>query len=41
MGEEALRDVLLVSLNSIFEGKATGETFSKRGKTDIYLNINK
>ncbi len=41
MGEEALRDVLLVNLNSIFEGKATGETFSKKGKSDIYLNIDK
>jgi len=41
MEEESLRDILLVNLNSIFEGKATGETFSKKGKTDIYLNINK
>lgn len=41
MGEEALRDILLVNLNSIFEGKATGETFSKKGKSDIYLNIDK
>lgn len=41
MGEEALRDVLLVSLNAIFEGRATGETFSKKGKTDIHLNIDK
>lgn len=41
MGEESLRDVLLVNLNSIFEGKATGETFSKKGKSDIYLNIDK
>ncbi len=39
--EEDLRNILLVSLNSIFEGKATGETFSKKGKTDIYLNIDK
>jgi Holliday junction resolvase len=31
----------LSTLNSIFEGKATGETFSKKGKTDIYLNIDK
>jgi len=41
LGEEELRDILLVNLNSIFEGKATGETFSKKGKTDIYLNIDK
>lgn len=40
-GEEGLRDVILVSLNSLFEGKATGETFSNKGKTDIYLNIDK
>lgn len=41
LDEENLRDLLLANLNSIFEGKATGETFSKKGKTDIYLNINK
>lgn len=41
LGEENLRDLILGNLNSIFEGKATGETFSKKGKTDIYLNINK
>jgi hypothetical protein len=40
-GEEDLRNVLLVNLNSIFEGKATGETFMNQGKTDIYLNIDK
>jgi len=39
--EEGLRDIILVSLNSLFEGKATGETFSAKGKTDIYLNIDK
>jgi len=37
--EEKLRDIILSSLNSVFRGSATGETFSKRGKTDIYLNI--
>jgi len=37
--EEGLRDIILVSLNSLFEGKATGETFSHKGKTDVYLNI--
>lgn len=41
LGEEDLRDIILSNLNSLFEGKATGETFSKKGKTDIYLNINK
>jgi hypothetical protein len=39
--EEGLRDIILVGLNSLFEGKATGETFSNKGKTDIYLNIDK
>lgn len=39
--EEGLQDVILVSFNSLFEGKATGETFSHKGKTDIYLNIDK
>jgi hypothetical protein len=39
--EESLRDVILVGLNTVFEGKATGETFSYKGKTDIYLNIDK
>lgn len=37
--ETKLRNILLVSLNSIFRSKATGETFSNKGKTDIYLNI--
>ena len=41
LGEEDLRDILLSNLNSIFEGAATGETFSKNGKTDIYLKIAK
>lgn len=39
LGEESLRDLILANLNSIFAGKATSETFSKKGKTDIYLNI--
>lgn len=37
--EEHLRDILLAGLNMVFEGAATGETFSKRGKTDIYLPV--
>jgi hypothetical protein len=41
LGEEDLRNVLLTSLNSLFEGKATGETFCGKGKTDIYLQIDK
>ena len=36
MPEESLRDVLLVVLNNRF-GPATGETFSRRGKTDIII----
>jgi len=40
-GEEDLRNTILVGLNGVFEGRATGETFCVRGKTDIYLNIEK
>jgi hypothetical protein len=40
-GEEDLRNVILVGLNTVFEGSATGETFSNTGKTDIHLNIDK
>ncbi|MFW9842952.1 MAG: hypothetical protein ACFFEV_00045 [Candidatus Thorarchaeota archaeon] len=39
--EEQLRDILLSYLNIVFEGEATGETFLKTGKTDIYLRIEK
>lgn len=39
--EPNLRDLLLSNLNSIFDGQATGETFNNKGKTDIYLNIDK
>jgi hypothetical protein len=39
--ETALRNILLVTLNAIFSGKATGETFSNKGKTDIDLNVKK
>ena len=38
MPEESLRDVLLVVLNNRF-GPASGETFSRRGKTDIFIPI--
>jgi hypothetical protein len=37
MGEEALRDQILVQLNGHFEGAATGETFNNTGKTDILI----
>jgi hypothetical protein len=37
--EEELRDIILGNLNAIFEGEVTAETFSKLGKTDIYLRI--
>ena len=36
MPEESLRDVLLVVLNNRF-GPTSGETFSRRGKTDIFI----
>lgn len=35
--EEALRDFILVTLNSHYEGAATGETFNGNGKTDILV----
>jgi hypothetical protein len=35
--EEALRDFILVTLNSHYEGAATGETFNGTGKTDILV----
>lgn len=37
LGEEGLRDNILSHINVVFEGKATGETFRKYGKTDIRL----
>jgi len=36
-GEEDLRNIILAALNCSFEGGATGETFRKRGKTDIRI----
>lgn len=36
-GEEELRDHFLMLLEPNFDGSATGETFNKRGKTDILL----
>jgi len=40
-GESDFRNILLVGLNTVFQGKATGETFNSKGKSDIYLNIDK
>lgn len=37
LDEEELRDVILSNLNTHYIGAATGETFSKIGKTDIYI----
>jgi len=34
-----LRDVLLSSLNAVFRGAATGETFQGLGKIDIHLRV--
>jgi hypothetical protein len=39
LAEEGLRDVLLGSLNAVFEGAAGGETFQGIGKVDIHLRI--
>jgi hypothetical protein len=40
MEEEHLRTILLVALNGIFKGAATGETFNGAGKTDILIRVN-
>jgi len=37
--EEGLRDVILSSLNAVFEGAGGGETFQGIGKVDIHLRI--
>jgi hypothetical protein len=37
MDEEPLRTILLVALNGLYEGQATGETFNGNGKTDILI----
>lgn len=37
MGEEGLRDILLASLNGVYQGAATGEAFRKYGKTDLRI----
>lgn len=35
--EEKLRDIILAQLNTVFGGRATGETFRNEGKTDICI----
>jgi hypothetical protein len=40
MEEEHLRTILLVALNGIFKGDATGETFNGIGDTDILIRVN-
>lgn len=37
MGEEDLRNIILVHLNGHYKGGATGETFNVGGKTDILI----
>lgn len=37
MGEEDLRNLLLMQLNVAYQGRATGETFNRSGKTDILV----
>lgn len=35
--EEDIRNLLLAALNGLYQGMATGETFRKKGKTDICI----
>lgn len=37
--EGELRDFMLVMLNAVFEGQATGETFNRGGKADIIVRV--
>jgi len=37
LGEDGLRDIVLASLNSVYQGRATGEAFRHYGKTDIRI----
>ena len=39
LNEEELRDMLLANLNTHYNSLATGETFSKKGKTDIRIQF--
>ncbi|MFG1770778.1 hypothetical protein ACGFIX_14495 [Nocardia salmonicida] len=36
-GEEQLRDLLLITLNAVFRGNASGEALNRVGKTDILI----
>jgi len=40
LDENAIRDFFLIILNSHYEGRATGETFNRGGKTDILIKEN-
>jgi hypothetical protein len=40
LGEELIRDLLLILLNAQFEGKAGGEVFNCSGRTDILIRDN-
>jgi len=37
--EEGLRNLILANLNGHYEGDATGETFRRKGKTDIRIEV--
>ncbi|MFM9626570.1 MULTISPECIES: hypothetical protein [Streptomyces] len=39
LDEEKIRDLLLLALNSQFEGAAAGEVFNFKGKTDILIRV--
>ena len=39
LDEEELRNILLAHLNTTYLGQATGETFRKKGKTDICIEF--
>ncbi|MEV5843505.1 hypothetical protein AB0M32_16235 [Streptomyces sp. NPDC051985] len=39
MGEEEIRNLLLMGLNSHFEGQAAGEVFNNTGRTDILIRV--
>ncbi|MGB6161955.1 MAG: hypothetical protein WCF33_18260 [Pseudonocardiaceae bacterium] len=39
LGEQQIRDLLLVNLNAHFEGDAAGEVFNGAGKTDILIRV--
>lgn len=40
MSEPEIRNLILMFLNLYFKGLATGETFNKKGKTDILIRYN-